>query len=97
MGSIIRDSCTIFYLLVYFNSQLGFNGPKYVYSVISVNDNLKRLSGNTKKWTIAPFVDGQSAISRIVGGVYLCPFYVFESWCKHSHFSTCVGGCDRYG
>ena len=68
MVSIITASRTIFYPLLYLNSQLGFNGLKYVYSVISVLD--KRLPGNTKKWTIAPFVDGQSAISRILGGLH---------------------------
>ena len=67
MGSIIRTSGTIFYSLLYFYSRLGFNGLKEdLYSVISVID--KRLPGNTKKWEIAPFVDDQSAISRILGG-----------------------------
>ena len=66
MGSIIRANRTIYYSLLYFNSQLGFDGLKCVYSVISVID--KRLPGNTKRWTIASFVDGQSAISRILGG-----------------------------
>jgi len=70
IGSIIRPSGTIFYSLVYFNSQLGFNGLKYVNSVISVID--KRLPGNTEKWTIALFVDGHSVISRILGGI---PFH----------------------
>ena len=50
MGSIIRSSGTMSYSLVYFNSQIGFNGLKYLYSVISVID--KRLPGDTKKWTL---------------------------------------------
>jgi len=50
MGSITRFSGTIFYSLVYFNSQIGFNGLKYLYSVISVIE--KRLPGNTTKWTL---------------------------------------------
>jgi len=66
MGSIIRTSGTILYSLLYFNSRLGFNRLKDLYSVFSVID--KRLPGNTKKWAIAPFVDDQSAISRILGG-----------------------------
>jgi len=40
---------------------------KCVYSVISVID--KRLPGNTKKWTIAPFVADQSALSPSLGGL----------------------------
>ena len=67
MGSIIRSSGTIFYSLLYLSSRIGFNGLKCLYSVISVID--KRLRGNTKKWTIAPFVDGHSAISPFLGGV----------------------------
>ena len=66
MGSIIRSSGTIFYSLLYSNSRIGFNGLKYLYSVISVID--KRLPGNTKKSTIAPFVDGHSAITPFLGG-----------------------------
>jgi len=66
MGSIIRASGKTFCSLLYFNSQQSPNGLKYVYSIISVID--KRLPGNTKKGTIAPFVDGQSAISPILGG-----------------------------
>jgi len=66
MGSTIRTSGTTYYSIWYSNSEQGFNGLKYVYSVISVID--KRLPGNTKKWTIAPFVDGQISISRILGG-----------------------------
>ena len=69
MVSIKRASRTIFYSLLYLNSQLGFNELKYVYSVISVID--KRLTGNTKKWIVAPFMDGQRAISRILGGIYV--------------------------
>jgi len=48
MGSIIRSTGTVFYSLLCINSPwlLGFNGLKYVYSVISVIDN--SLSGNTK-------------------------------------------------
>ena len=40
----------IFYSLLYLNSRLGFNGLKYLYSVISVID--KRLPGNIEKWTL---------------------------------------------
>ena len=54
-------------------SRLGFNGQKYVYSVID-----KRLLGITKKWAIAPFVDDQSAISRILGGVSTCIIIVLN-------------------
>jgi len=66
MGSIIRARGTIFELILYLDSRLGFCGLKYLYSGISVID--KRLPGNTKKWAIALFVGGQSAISRILGG-----------------------------
>ena len=37
-----------------------------LYSLFSVID--KGIPGNTKKWAIAPFVDDQSVISRILGG-----------------------------
>ena len=47
MGSIIRSTGTVFYSLLYINSREGFNGLKYVYSVISVIDN--SLPGNTEK------------------------------------------------
>ena len=46
MVSIIRQTGTIFYSLFNPNSSIGFNGLKYVYSVISVID--KRLLGSTK-------------------------------------------------
>ena len=67
MGSIKRSNGTIIYSLLYLNPRIGFNGLKCLYSVISVTD--KRLRGNIKKWTIAPFVDGHSAISPFLGGV----------------------------
>jgi len=67
MGSIIGTSGTVFYSLLYFNARLGYNELKYSYSVISVIDN--SLPGNTKKEGIAPFVDDQRAISRILGGI----------------------------
>ena len=51
MGSIISTIVTICYSLLYRNSWIGFNGPKFLYSVISVIEN--RLPGNTKKWTLA--------------------------------------------
>jgi len=46
MGSVIRTSTKLDSLL-YFNSQLDFNGLKCLYSVISVIDN--SLPGNTKQ------------------------------------------------
>ena len=45
---------------------VSLQGLKYLYSVISVIDN--SLPGNTKKYGITPFVDGQSAISPSLGG-----------------------------
>ena len=51
----------MFYWLLYLNSRIGFNGLKYLYSVISVIE--KRLPGNTKKWTLV------SAISSFLGGL----------------------------
>jgi len=65
MGSMIRSSGTVFFSLQYLNSRLGFNGLKYLYTVISVIDN--SLPGNIKKEGI---VDGQSAISPSLGGVH---------------------------
>ena len=61
MDSRTSWSGTIFYSLLYCNSRIGSYGQKYLYSVISVIE--KRLPGNSKMWTIAPFVDGHSAIS----------------------------------
>jgi len=48
MGSIIRSTGTVFYSLLYVNSRQGFDGLKYVYSVISVI--VDSLPGNTKNW-----------------------------------------------
>ena len=64
MGSIIRFTGTVFYSLLYLNSRGGFNGLKYMYSVISVI--VDSLPGNTKNRD--PFVDGQSVISPFLGG-----------------------------
>jgi len=44
--SIIRSTGTVFYSLLYLNSRRGFNGLKYMYSVISVI--VDSLPGNTK-------------------------------------------------
>ena len=46
MGSIIRSTGAVFYSLLYLDSRQGYNGLKYVYSVISVIVN--SLPGNTK-------------------------------------------------
>jgi len=72
MGSIIRSSVTIFYSLVYFNSQIGFNGPKHLYSVISVID--KRLPGNTKKWTLVRSWTARVRLVHSWAGTYI--FYM---------------------
>jgi len=55
MGSIITSTGTVLYSLLYSNSHQGFNGQKYMYSVISVIVDL--LPGNiknrqsTRSWT----------------------------------------------
>ena len=36
MGPIIKSSGTVFFSLRYLNSQIGFDGLKYLYSIISV-------------------------------------------------------------
>ena len=46
MGSIIRSTGTVFYSLFHLNSTHGFNGLKYMFSVISVI--VYSLLGNTK-------------------------------------------------
>ena len=46
MGSIIRFTGTVFYSLLYLNTRRGFNGLKYMHSVISVI--VDSLPGNTK-------------------------------------------------
>jgi len=46
MGSIIRSTFTVFYSHLWLNSRRGFNGLKYMYSVISVI--VDSLLGNTK-------------------------------------------------
>jgi len=66
MSPDIRSSGTIFYSLVFLNSWLGFSRLKYLFSVISVIVDLLR--AYTKILAIDMFVDGQSAISRILGG-----------------------------
>jgi len=73
VGSIIRSTGTVFYSLLYINSRQGFDGLKYEYSAISVIDN--SLPGNTKKYGIALFVDGQSAISPFLGGSWIESLY----------------------
>jgi len=61
-------SGTLFCSLSYFTSRLGFGKLKYLYPVISVI--VDSLPANTKIGGIDKFVDGQSAISRILGGLY---------------------------
>ena len=63
----ITSSGTIFHLLLYLNSRLGFIRLKYLYPVISVI--VDSLPANTKMSGINKFVDGPSAISRILGGM----------------------------
>jgi len=46
MGSIIRSTGTVFYSLLYLNLLKGFDGQKYMYSVISVV--VDSLPGNTR-------------------------------------------------
>ena len=50
IGPIIRTNGTVFWSILYLNSDRVYIRLIYVYSVISVND--KRLPGNTKKWTL---------------------------------------------
>jgi len=61
-------------LTLFLNSRLGFSSLKYLYSVISVKLDL--LPANTKYMVIDLFVDGLSAISRIVDGI-------FVTWLTH--------------
>ena len=78
MGPIIRAIGTIFYSLVYLNSRIGFNGLKYLYSVISVID--KSLPGNTRKWT---FVRSWTARVRLVhpwAGILYIKVYFFPEF-----------------
>ena len=83
MGSIIRTSGAI-YSLSYFNSRIGFHGPKYLYSLVSVIDT--RLPVNTKKWAIAPFVDDQSATFRILGGYEPCATWILHMVGMHHQY-----------
>jgi len=70
ISAIRRTIGTIVYSLLFVNSALGsFVRLKYVYPVISVIDD--SLPANTKMSRIDKFVDGQSAISRILCGEYL--------------------------
>ena len=48
IGSIIRSSGTVFYSLLYLNSQLGFDVLKYLSSVISVKIDPESLPANAK-------------------------------------------------
>jgi hypothetical protein len=66
MSPIIRATGTIFYSLSSFNSGVGLIRLKYLYLVISVT--VDSLLANTKMSGIDKFVDGQGAISRILGG-----------------------------
>jgi len=64
MSPMIRSSGTISFSRSYRNSRLGFGRLKYLYSVISVIVNLLFSNTNILR-------DGQSAISRILGGAML--------------------------
>ena len=80
---MIRCSAII-HSLAYLNSRLGFSRLKYLYSVISVIVDL--LPADTKRMAIDMFVDGQSAISRILGGLLktqsqkLCVLRISDFW-----------------
>jgi len=90
MCSIIRSIGTISYSLLFLNSRIGFNGLKYLYSVISVID--KRLPGNTKKWTL---VRSWTARVRLVHSWAVRVWKVFSS--SQYRFQKCYrqGGEER--
>ena len=91
MGSIIRPSGTICCSLLYYNSWIGYHELKCLYSVISEID--KRLPGNTRKWTNAPFVDGQSAISPSLGGETLELWALSFETAFENVTASGIGGC----
>ena len=67
MRPMKKSSGKMFYSLLYLNPQREYSRLKYLSPVISVK--IARLPGNTvTKFRQFPFVDGQSAISRILGG-----------------------------
>ena len=73
-------------LSLYFNSRLGLERLKYLYSVISVIDNF--LPGNTKKLGIARFVDDESAICGMLSGMrrrLTCMLSGMRLTCKTPH------------
>jgi len=82
VGSIIRSTGTVFNSLLHLNSRQGFNGLKYMYSVILVIVN--SLPGNTKSrestrsWTaISPFLGGIASLlvhCIFAHSLHLCSF-----------------------
>ena len=67
ISPIIISRGTILCSLLYLNSRLGLIRLKYLYPVISVIVDL--LPANTKMSGINKFVDGPSAVFRILGGM----------------------------
>jgi len=86
MGSIIRATGTIFYSLLYLNSRIGFNGLKYLYSVISVIE--KRLPGNTTKWTLVSSWTARVRLVHSWADIYTYIYIGPKFW--HKIFYMCL-------
>jgi len=107
MSPMIRSSGTIFYSLLYFSSRVGFSELKHLYPVILVI--VDSLPANTEMSGIDKLVDGQSVISRILGGfetkdfknsglracTIVCVSIVYECVCMCVCVCLCVCVCRR--
>jgi len=82
----MRPSGSIFYSLLYLNSQRRHSRRKHLNPVIWSNDG--KTTRQYKKSAIYPFVDGQSAISPSLGGCWIPRFPGFH-FCCISLFPRC--------
>ena len=97
MGSIIRNSGTIFYLLLYLNSRQGCNGSKYLYSVNSMIDNSLPCNFKSREllrsWTarvrlLASWVVFLRDLATVFGFVY---------YSRHNVYPPITAGMLTYG
>jgi len=87
MGSRIRPNGTVFYSLLYLNSRQGFDGLKYMYSVISVI--VDSLPGNTKNrestrsWTARVRLVGYISRQRRRGNYPTLCMCIVSGWLNY--------------
>ena len=85
MGSIVRSTDTVFHSLLYRNARQGFNGLKYVYTVISVI--VDSLPGNTKNQESARSWTARTECDYSMLGRNTCVIDFIGSLCVRDSFS----------